>query len=157
MKATEVCRACLHSMHTKGFGMAEVSTSTADQDPLWRKRWMLLASMILVFAAVALLVSMYHARWSWPLFFWGVAVGLAGLALIAALFSLASHRQDITDDRRLRLRRRLIVYACCWIAAGLVCGSVSAAFDKAWIDVAVTAYVAVTLGAGGLVALRRRN
>ena len=49
--------------------MAKVSTSTADQDPLWQKRWMLLASMIIVFAATILLVSIHHTDWSWPLFF----------------------------------------------------------------------------------------
>jgi len=141
---------------SQGVRMTEVSTGTADQDLLWRRRWMLLASMVVVLAAVGLLVAMHHARWSWPLFFWGVAIGLVGLALIATLFRLASHRQEITEDQRLRLRRRLIIYTFCWIAAGVVCGSVSAAFDQAWIDIAATAYVAVTLGAG-LVLLRRRN
>jgi peptidoglycan/LPS O-acetylase OafA/YrhL len=149
--------ACLDPIRPRGFGMAEVSTSTADQDPLWRKRWMLLASMIVVFAATILLVSIHHADWSWPLFFWGVAVGLTGLALIAALLRRAAKRPEITEDQRLRLRRRLLIYAFCWIAAGLICGSVAATFDRAWIDIAVTAYVAVTLGAGGLVLFRRRN
>ena len=137
--------------------MAEASTSTADQDPLWRKRWMLLASMISVFAGTAVLVSIHHAQWSWPLFFWGIAVGLAGLAILTALFRLLSHRKEITEDQRLRLRRRLIIYTFCWIAAGLVCGLVSAAFDQAWIDIAAAAYAAVSLGAGVLVVLLRRN
>ena len=82
---------------------------------------------------------------------------MTGLAVIAALLRRAAQRPEITEDQRLRLRRRLLIYAFCWIAAGLICGSVAATFDHAWIDIAVTAYVAVTLGAGGLVVFRRRN
>lgn len=137
--------------------MAGVSATTADQDALWRKRWMLLASMLLVLAALALLVSMHHSRWSWPLFFWGIAVCLVALVIMAALMRMVSRRQELTDHLRLRLRRRLIIYSSCWIAGGLICGSASAAFDQPWIDIAVSAYVAVILGAGVLVVLRRRN
>jgi MFS family permease len=138
--------------------MSEASTpTTAADDPLWRRRGMLLASMIVVLAALGLLVSMHHTNWSWSLFFWGIVIGLAGLAVIATMSGLVSRRQGITADQRLRLRRRVTIYAFCWIAAGLTCGSIAAAFDQPWIDIAVAAYVAVTLGAGGLLVYRRRD
>lgn len=138
--------------------MPEASApTTADEDFLWRMRWMLLASMIVVLAALGLLVSMHHSNWNWSLFFWGVVVGLAGLAIITALIGLVSRRQETTADQRLRLRRRLTIYTFCWIAAGLICGSASAAFDLPWIDIVVAAYIAVTLGAGGLLVFRRRD
>lgn len=137
--------------------MTEASTTSADQDPIWRMRWILLASMIVVFAALGLLILMHHAYWNWPLFFWGVAVGLAGLIIITALVRLVSRRQETTADQRLLLRRRLTIYTFGWVAVGLICGSASAAFDQAWIDVGAALYVAVTLGAGLLIFRQRRS
>ena len=138
--------------------MAEASApTTADDDPLWRMRWMLLVSMIVVLAALGLVVSMHHTNWNWALFFWGVVIGLAGLALITSIIGLVSRRHETTADQRLRLRRRRTLYTFCWIAAGLICGSASAAFNQPWIDIGVAGYVAVTLGAGGLLALQRRK
>src|SRR6185312_17372728 len=109
-----------------------------------------------VFAALVLFVSMHPAQWSWPLFVWGLAVGLVGLALVA-LIGIALRGRAITDDQRLLLRRRLIIYTCCWIAAGLTCGSISAAIDQMWIDIVATVYVALILSAGGVFIARRRN
>src|SRR5689334_6409911 len=92
--------------------------TTADEDPLWRMRWMLLASMIVVLAALGVLIAVHHTHWNWPLFFWRVAIGLAGLAIITTSIGLVSRRQGTTADQRLRLRRRITIYSFCWIAAG---------------------------------------
>ena len=60
--------------------MSEAAAPTAgDGDPLWRMRWMLLAGMILVLAALGLMVSMHHTNWKWPLFFWASSSAWPGL------------------------------------------------------------------------------
>lgn len=131
--------------------------AAVDDDPLWRMRWALLASMIVVLAAVGLIVAMHHTHWNWALFIWGIAIGLAGLAIIAGVFRFVTRHHEPTPAQRIRLQRRLRIYTFCWLAAGLICGSVSATFDQAWIDIAVAAYVLITLAAGGLLIFRRRN
>ena len=132
-------------------------TASADDDVLWRMRWILLASLLVVLGALGLLVSMHQQHWRWPLFVFGVAVGLAGLVIIAALLWFVWRRPETTAEQRLRLRRRLIIYVFCWVAAGLICGTAAAAFNQAWIDIAAAVYVAATFGAGGLLVVRRRN
>ena len=97
--------------------------AAVDDDPLWRLRWALLASMIVMLAAVGLIVAMHHTHWNWALFIWGIAIGLAGRAIIAGVFRFVTRHHEPTPAQRIRLQRRRRIYTFCWLAAGLICGS----------------------------------
>ena len=123
-------------------------------DPLWRQRWLLLASGVVITLAVALTVATHHDRWSWPLFVIGLAIGLCGLAFLEVGVAVITRvdRQEAARERAFFRRRRLI-YAVTWIFIGALLGVVSAAFDQPVIDIAGGAWVALSLSAGTIAAL----
>ena len=84
----------------------------------------------------------------------GNAIGIAGLAITTSAFRKVLRRKVTTNDQRTWLRRRLIIYNSCWLGAGLLCGTTSAAFHLAWIDIGAAIYAAL-VAAGWLVVLRR--
>ena len=61
----------------------------------------------------------------------GNAIGIAGLAITTSAFRKVLRRKVTTNDQRTWLRRRLIIYNSCWLGAGLLCGTTSAAFHLA--------------------------
>jgi hypothetical protein len=99
-------------------------------------------------------VSTQRTGWSWPLFAWGVAVGLFGLVVVFGLFSVVRRRSTVSDEQQTKIRHRLVIYSGLWLALGLIFGSASAAFGHAWIDLVATVYVVVLL-TGGAVVLSR--
>lgn len=130
---------------------------SVEEDPLWRMRWLLLASGITVLAAVSTVVGLNRSGWNWALFGWGVAIGVVGLAVITGAFRVGLRRDDDTDDQRERLRRRILIYSVMWPIIGIICGAVSAAFDQAWLDIGVAAYVALAFGVGFALVWRQKE
>lgn len=118
-------------------------------------RWLIAAGLSGSLAAAGWFVSMHHDDWRWPLFFWGVAVGLAGAAVIRLVFVVVVRRQVLAQEQQAVFRRRLVIYDCCWLGAGLFFGAISAALNQPWIDFGVTLYAAVTLLLGMLLIARR--
>jgi hypothetical protein len=132
----------------------------APEDPLWRARWLMLASGVSVLIALAVFVAEHHAAWSWPLFAWGLGVGLFGLAVIESAFAIAVRRPEVKPEQKARLRRRQYIYIPAWIQGGIVIGTGAAAFDAAWVDIVGGVYVVLTLMVGVIVAaftVRRRG
>jgi hypothetical protein len=97
-----------------------------------------------------MLVRLGHDHWSWPLFIWGVVVGLLAvpanmvvtrLAMRALPLSEQTHASILTRvrSRERRLYAPLIVLSLCF-------ATYSAARDTAWPDVMETLAFALAVG-----------
>jgi hypothetical protein len=128
-------------------------------DVLWNMRWRLLASCTCVLFAIIVLIATQPTHWRWPLLVWGLLIGLAGTAAIEALFAY-EYRHDRANTpvgSRWQRRRLILIFDVLWVFFGGIAGLVAAAFDLLWVDIGLTAYTVVSLGAGGLVMIRARR
>lgn len=134
------------------------NATSRSEDQLWRRRWVLLASCVCIAIAVAVLVSTQPTHWHWPLFGWGVAVGVAGLAILE-LVAAVTLRSESSPASRNAWKRRRLIYDGIWLFFGAVIGVIAAAFNAVWIDIVLTAYAALSLLAGMIIyrAFRRRQ
>jgi hypothetical protein len=123
---------------------SSLAASGGAADPLWRRRWLLLASSLMVLVALAVLEMELSFRWHWALFGWGFLVGVVGAAGIHRLGSTAIRLSE-DPDRTARFSRRRALYTWAWFFLGTEAGMLAAMFDLAWIDIAVAVYVAVLL------------
>jgi hypothetical protein len=123
-------------------------TVSADDDFLWRLRWLLVASCAAITFAVIVLLSTVPTNWRWPLLVWGVLIGVVGDGILVLTARFALNSPAATSDARAIWARRRIIYAGLWLFVGALTGVVSAAFDLPWIEVVVAIYAALSLGAG---------
>jgi bacteriorhodopsin len=131
----------------------------AEQDKLWNQRWLLLTSCAMVVVAVVIVISTQATHWTWALLVWGVLVGVASAAVIEVVAHQTFATRSHDDAATTKWRRRRIIYVGLWLFFPTVFGLLAAAFDLVWIDVAFTAYVLLSLLAGGLAfrVIRRRQ
>jgi hypothetical protein len=127
-------------------------------DPLWRLRWWLLASGLLTLAALIVLKITQSLPFHWPLFLWGIAVGLAG-AVWVYLFCSSGIRLNGQRGRLEKLRHRRVIYTWVWLFIGIEAGMLATMFSLPWLIVAVAIYIAMLAGASVLVlrVLKRRQ
>lgn len=123
-----------------------------------RLRWQLPISFGCVMVALAIIAVQRRDRWSWPLFAWGIVIGIVGVVLIELALRAASRLPEVSNSDRQRVMQRLPTYRLCWIAGGLIIGTIAASFDHGWIDIVGAAYSATSLGVGLIIFLvfRRR-
>lgn len=120
----------------------EPDTLDSSQDPAWRYRWLLLGSGVAALVGLVALAQITNT-WRWPLFFWGLPIGLASCAPVSVAIVVRLRRGELTPERRSTLRSRLVLYAGEGLFAGVVVGGTSAAWDAAWIDKLLAAFVVV--------------
>lgn len=134
-------------------------------DPYGRTAaWLVYASVGWVLFACAVVAATVGRGWSWPLFAWGIAVGVlavacyyvflrSGVALVARRLrqvQLAARRA------RLRARGRIVYPTLAGYSLGLAI--VAAGLRSAWPDILLTVFIAVfqvLMPLVVLVALRR--
>ena len=124
--------------------MSSGSTPSSDvPNPLWDRRWRLVAGASAITAAIVLLGVVVAPTWRWSLFWWGACVGVVASALIIGIGFRATRGDKVSPERRLRARRQLVIHAAVWTSWGLVIGSTAAMFDTPWLDVALVALLAL--------------
>jgi hypothetical protein len=94
-------------------------------------------------AAAAVLGAVATGPWRWSLFWWGIAIGVIGVAHNELVRRLGLRLNAIPRDRRVRVAGRRWSYSAMWFALGPLVGALAAAWDQAWIVLAVGAYAAV--------------
>ena len=105
---------------------------------------LLLVSIGLCFVGIGVLATSGVFLWRWPLFWWGVLIGLAALVVVVlpmGRFFLRVDRPDVYP--RSEAHHRLIVYSVGWPVSGILLGSMAAMLDAVWMDIAFAAYVVV--------------
>lgn len=127
-------------------------TPSSSSDSLWRFRWWLLASGVVCLAALGVLKLETATGWRWPLFLWGLALGVAGAAYTYVFLGFAARGSMSEADQRVKIRRRRIVYSEAWLLGGLELGTMAGISGLAWVDIVVTAYF-VVVAVGGVVVL----
>jgi hypothetical protein len=80
--------------------------------------------------------------WRWSLFWWGVAIGVVGIAHNEFVTRLGV-RLDAAPRGRRRMAGRRLNYTLMWIGLGPLIGGLAAAWNVVWIDVAAGAYAVV--------------
>jgi len=134
--------------------------TSGGSDPEWQKRWQLLGSVCAMTFAVVVVVMTSHKAWHWPLFLWGFAIGIAGLAVMETVFLvIIRNAEGATDEQRERLKRRQIIYVGEWLFIGAFAGALSAGLDAAWIDIVFAVGAAISLIAGvvAIITWKRRH
>jgi hypothetical protein len=99
-----------------------------------------------------------RTTWSWPLFMWGVLIGLAGFGIAQVQWLLLSRRFEANEAARQQMTARRPIYFLFAVGGGATIGGLSAATDMGWIDVVGAAYFALVTVAGtiwGAVVIRR--
>ena len=121
--------------HISGRTTAVNASAPLDksQDPAWRYRWLLLTSGIAVLIAFGALARIADS-WRWPLFFWGLPIGLVACAPVSVAIVVRLRSGELSPERRSALRFRLVLYAIQGLYIGAVVGSLAAVTDAAWID-----------------------
>lgn len=139
--------------------MSDVTPSGDLPNPLWDRRWVLAGQAALVLAALAVFVVVVAPTWHWPLFLWGVAIGLGSFALILGIGRRATRGEGFSAERTLRLRRQLFIYATAWLLMGVLAGFGSSMVDSVWPDLLLLAFLILTavLLAAVVVSVRRRR
>jgi hypothetical protein len=127
--------------------VTDAPANNGAADPLWRRRWLLLASAVIVLVALPVLEIDLSFRWHWVLFGWGAVVGIVGAAGIHWLVSNAI-RSSEDAHRAARFGHRRTLYTWAWLFLGTEVGMIAAMFGLAWIVIAVAGYAAVVLLAG---------
>lgn len=116
-------------------------------DPLWRRRWLLLAGGVVPIATLAELAFVRHSAWNWALFGWGIGIGLALILVLESGLVLIMRRIDVPADRKAGIHRRQYIYIPGLIFGGLLFGMIAAIFDAIWVDVLGSAYAFIVLAA----------
>lgn len=80
--------------------------------------------------------------WRWSLFWWGVAIGVVGIAHNEFVTRLGVRLNAVPRERRIRVATHRLSYTLMWAGLGPLIGGLSAAWDVLWIDVAAGAYAA---------------
>jgi MFS family permease len=93
--------------------------------------------------ALTVFVVVVAPAWHWRFFLLGVAIGLGACPLIVGAGRRATRALD--PERRLRLRRQLLIYGTAWLLAGVLAGFGSAMVDSAWPDVLFLASLILTV------------
>ncbi|MBE7195594.1 MAG: hypothetical protein INR66_24345 [Gordonia polyisoprenivorans] len=122
-----------------------------ERDVVREKRWLLLLSCVFLGGSVAVLVTLDGNGWAWPLFAWGVAVGMVG-AVAVELSARSVTRVDQAAAQRWQGRRVMNDFLWLWI--GATAAVVAAGLDLIVVDVLVTLASAISVG-GGLVVLAK--
>jgi hypothetical protein len=95
-------------------------------------------------------------KWHWPLFVWGVVVGLSGALCLNAVYAFAAGRIAPPDEgKRAWMRRRRLIYTWAWLFIAVELGMLAAMFDLVWLIVAAAGYVVLVFGAGALIVARK--
>ena len=81
--------------------------------------------------------------WRWSLFWWGVAIGVVGIAHNEFVTRWGVRMNAVPRERRIRVAGHRLSYTLMWIGLGPLIGGLSAAWDVVWIDVAAGAYAAI--------------
>jgi cytochrome c biogenesis protein CcdA len=126
----------------------------AAADPVLRRRGLLLASDALLIAVLCVLGAVHHPHWRWALVFWGLAIGVIGLALTELQVFIALRTLDVPDSRREIVRRRRSINVVNALTLGLTLGIFSAVAGTAAIDVFGAAVMLVSLVFGVLLTMR---
>jgi hypothetical protein len=106
-------------------------------------RW-LLASVAAGLAAAAIVGGLLHpAPWRWSLFWWGLAIGGVGMVHNEFVTRMGRRHNAVPPARRMRVGGRRLSYTFVWVALAPLVGGLAAAWNLAWIDVAVGAYAVV--------------
>lgn len=107
----------------------------------------LLAATALVLAAAAIVGGILNPTpWRWGLFFGGVAIGVVGVAHNEFVTRAGRRLYAVPRERRIQVGGRPLSYALMWVGLGPLVGGLSAAWNAAWIDIAVGAYAVVVWG-----------
>jgi hypothetical protein len=107
---------------------------------------------------MAVFVVVVAPAWHWRFFLLGVAIGLGSCALIVGAGRRAT--RALHPERRLRLRRQLLIYGTVWLMAGVLAGFGSAMVDSAWPDLLLLAFLILTVVFSQVIArqlVRRRS
>jgi hypothetical protein len=95
-------------------------------------------------------------KWDWPLFEWGVVVGLLGALCLNAVYGFAAARIGTPDeDKRAWLHRRRLIYTWAWLVIAVELGMLAAMFDLVWLILVVAGYIVLVFGAGALIVARK--
>lgn len=139
--------------------MSNPTASDPPTDSLWERRWLLAGQSVLILACLAAFIVVEAPAWHWGLFSWGVAVGLLASILIAGVGRRLARRDDVSPERRLRTRRRVVIYAAEWLLLGVLVGFLSVLTDSPWPDLLLLgALMLVTVLVAAVVAkLARRQ
>jgi MFS family permease len=133
--------------------------ATSDDDQLWRMRWLLLGSTILITLSLITLIATQPTHWHWTLLGWGVLIGVAYATYLWIVFGDALRRKQHSPEQRTRLTRRRLIYVISSLFFSTVAGVISAALNVVWVDLVLAAYLALVVAAslGVFVVLSRRN
>jgi uncharacterized membrane protein len=97
---------------------------------------------------------LWRTGWHGALFWWGLVIGLVPAAALNLILGRLGAR--VRDQPRYHHRR--VIYTVMWTALGVELGVMAAAFDLAWLDIGVAAYVMMcALAAATLVLVKRRS
>lgn len=112
--------------------MSDATPSGEPPKPLWDRRWLLAGQAVVALAALAVFVAVVAPAWHWRVFLLGVGIGLGACALIVGAGRRATRTLD--PERRLRLRRQLLIYGAAWLLLGVLAGFGSSMVDSVWPD-----------------------
>jgi hypothetical protein len=122
------------------------SSGSAWPWPDVRSHQVQVALATVVFAglvAVAVLGAVSAGPWRWSLFWWGVAIGVVGIAHNELIRRLSLRLNALPRDRRIRVAGRLGRYSAMWFVLGPLVGGLAAGWNLPWVDLAVGVYAAM--------------
>jgi MFS family permease len=122
--------------------------TSSGQAPAWsevtvrRSNWLLAG--VAAGSAVAVVAGglLNPAPWRWSLFWWGLAIGVVGVAHNELVTRMGQRQNAVPRPRRIRIGSWRLSHTLLWVPLGPLVGGLAAAWDLVWVDVAVSVYAA---------------
>jgi hypothetical protein len=118
-------------------------TPESVDDPVWRLRWLMFLSYLLVLGCLLVMYLELRPGWRWSGFWWCFGSSCGGAVGMGVLHRRLLGRVDMPEGQRVKVRHRQLMNPWGWLVSGTSAGAMSAMIGTNVIGYILAIYVVV--------------